>query len=96
MPNQRAQGKKQKGVWLTDAEEAELMREIRKSGCKNIAEFLRKIRTGEIKVSSHIKALALVAVGANGGCVGMLLLLGVIIGGALTSIKLLAIAIPNM
>lgn len=69
MPNQRKEGKKKIGVWVTDEEQALQNAKLKEHGLKNVAELLKAIREGTIKVSPHIKTLAIAAVGTSGtGC----------------------------
>jgi hypothetical protein len=73
MPNQRKQGKKKIGAWVDDAEKAQLDAELKKHGCKNLAELLRAVREGRVRIDPRVHALLLSATGASqSGCGGML------------------------
>lgn len=61
MLNQRKDGKKKIGAWVTDEEKDMLDREIKKHGLKNVAELLRAVREGTVKISPHVKAMAVMA-----------------------------------
>jgi hypothetical protein len=69
MPNQRKPGKKKIGVWVTDEEQSQINAELKKHGMKNVAELLKAIREGRVKVSPHVQALVAAAVGSSqSGC----------------------------
>lgn len=72
MPNQRKPGKKKIGVWVTDEEKVLIDRELKKHGLSNVAELLKAVREGTVKISPHIKTLALAAMGAQAGGAGCL------------------------
>lgn len=74
MPNQRKQGKKKIGVWVEDEEKAQIDAELKKHGVKNVAELLRAVREGRVKISPHVQALLLAAMGTqSGGCLWFIL-----------------------
>lgn len=85
MPNQRDKSKKLVGLFATESEKKALQKAAKQHGFANLADFLRAVASGTVKVSPHVKALALSALGASsqGGC-GPLLLL--IIGAAVLAL----------
>jgi hypothetical protein len=71
MPNQRKQGKKKIGAWVDDAEKAQLDAQLKKHGFKSLADLLRAVREGRVKIDPGTYALLLSATGAsNSGCGG--------------------------
>lgn len=70
MANQRDKNKKSINLWVTDEERDMLKSAARKHGYASVTEFIKAAARGAVKVDPKIKALALAAVGANGGCVG--------------------------
>jgi hypothetical protein len=50
MANSRDKGKKMIGFWATEAEKKALQAEAKRRGYSNLAEFLRAIASGSIKV----------------------------------------------
>lgn len=76
MPNQRDKNKKLVGFFATEAEKKALQKAAKQHGYSSVADFLRAIAEGAVKVSPHIKALALAAMGAQqggGGCLVFIL-----------------------
>jgi hypothetical protein len=74
MPGGRDKTKKMLGFWATPEEKAALQKAAKKAGYNDLGSFLRAVAEGAVKVSPHIKALALAALGSqqNGGGCGML------------------------
>lgn len=64
MPNQRDRSKKLVGFFATD-EEKRLIQKAEKAHKMTVAGFIRAIATGELKVSPHIKTIALSMMGAQ-------------------------------
>jgi len=74
MPSQRDKSKKLVGFFATEEEKKALKKAAKHHGFSTLADFLRAIAEGSVKVSPKIKALALSAMGAgaeSSGC-GML------------------------
>jgi len=86
MANQRDKNKKSINLWVTDEERDMLKSAARKHGYGSVTEFIKAAARGAVKVDPKIKAIALAAIGANGGCVGLLMffagLVGAVIYGA--------------
>lgn len=83
MPNQRKQGKKKIGAWVSDEEHAQLKAAMKQHGVANLAELLRAVRERRIKISPHIHALALSAMGAQQSGCGPMLIIALLIPVAL-------------
>lgn len=81
MANQRSKDKVKVQTYLHKDDEKLLREAAKQHGYKNLAEFFQAVARGAVKVSPHIKALALSALGAQqGGCgvplIGLLILAG--------------------
>lgn len=69
MPNQRDKSKKLVGFFATEKEKAALQKAAKQHGYASLADFLRAVASGAVKVSPQIKALALAAIGSSqSGC----------------------------
>lgn len=84
MPEGRDKSKKMLGFWATPEEKAALQKAAKKAGYTDLGAFLRAIAEGAVKVSPHIKALALSAMGVQqSGCggplIGLILLAGLVL-----------------
>lgn len=84
MANQRSKDKVKVQTYLHKDDEKLLREAAKANGYANLAEFLQAVARGAVKVSPHIKALALSAVAAQqGGCggpfVGLLILAGLLL-----------------
>ena len=70
-------------MWVTDEEKAQLKEAAKKYGFPSVTEFVKAVAAGAVKVSPHVKTLALAAIGtqSSGGCgplFCLLLLVGVV------------------
>jgi hypothetical protein len=75
MPSQRDKSKKLVGFFATEEEKKALKKAAKHHGFSTLADFLRAIAEGSVKVSPKIKALTLSAMGAGvepSGCGGMM------------------------
>ncbi len=72
MPNQRDKNKKLVGFFATEEEKKALKKAAKQHGYASLADFLRAIAEGAVKVSPHIKAIALAAMGTQAGGAGCL------------------------
>lgn len=72
MANQRSKDKVKVQTYLHKDDE-KLLREAAKSnGYANLADFLQAVARGVVRVSPHIKAIALTAIGTQSGGAGCL------------------------
>lgn len=73
MPNQRDKSKKLVTLWVTEDEKQQLKEASKRYGFESVTEFIKAVASGTVKVSPHIKALALAAVGSQQDWCGLLL-----------------------
>ena len=72
MPNQRSSDKTKVNMWMTEKEKAALVAQAEKHGFSSVTDFIKAVATGAVKVSPHIKALAIAAMGTQAGGAGCL------------------------
>lgn len=79
MPNKRDKSKRLVTLWVTDDEKQQLKEASKRHGFDSVTDFIKAVANGAVKVSPHIKALALAAAGADSGGCGPLISLLIVL-----------------